>query len=155
MVPYPKLILHNRSHAIEQYGKCSRHHPLTYLCNVIVVHQWYIILNIYYIHYSIWYVVLCSVVLPPLLPQQRSFDTQKKIEHCRLLDSQGDHPFRYTSSLYIIDRQVYLLSYLQVVLKAEIYIQSAPNNSNDSHSFMCLGSSGCFGQHYNCSKIQI
>ena len=32
-------------------------------------------------------------------------------------------------------------------LGAEIYIQSAPNNSNETHTFMCLGRAGCFGQH--------
>ena len=29
----------------------------------------------------------------------------------------------------------------------EIYIQSAPNNSNETHTFMCLGRAGRFGQH--------
>ena len=33
------------------------------------------------------------------------------------------------------------------ILLAEIYIQSAPNNSNETHSFMCLGRAGHFGQH--------
>ena len=28
----------------------------------------------------------------------------------------------------------------------EIYIQSAPNNSNETYIFMCLGRAGCFGQ---------
>ena len=35
----------------------------------------------------------------------------------------------------------------QVWLAAEIYIQSAPNNSNEIHTFMCLGRAGRFGQH--------
>ena len=30
--------------------------------------------------------------------------------------------------------------------ESEIYIQSAPNNSNESYSFMCLGRVGHFGQ---------
>ena len=30
--------------------------------------------------------------------------------------------------------------------KLEIYIQSAPNNSNETYTFMCLGRAGCFGQ---------
>ena len=30
-----------------------------------------------------------------------------------------------------------------------------PNNSNETHTFMCLGRTGHFGQHYNCSKVQI
>ena len=30
---------------------------------------------------------------------------------------------------------------------AEIYIQSAPNNSDETHTFMCMGRPGCFGQH--------
>ena len=33
------------------------------------------------------------------------------------------------------------------MLVPEIYIQSAPNNSNETHTFMCLGRSGRFGQH--------
>ena len=39
--------------------------------------------------------------------------------------------------------------------ESEIYIQSAPNNSNESYSFMCLGRVGHFGQQKNCFKIQI
>ena len=31
--------------------------------------------------------------------------------------------------------------------KLEIYIQSAPNNSNETYTFMCLGRTGRFGQH--------
>ena len=38
-----------------------------------------------------------------------------------------------------------------VVCKSE----SAPNNSNETHTFMCLGRASHFGQHLNCSKIQI
>ena len=30
---------------------------------------------------------------------------------------------------------------------AEIYIQSAPNNSNETYTLMCLGRTGRFGQH--------
>ena len=37
----------------------------------------------------------------------------------------------------------------------EIYIQSAPNSSNETYSHMCLGRTGRFGQHQNCLKIQI
>ena len=37
----------------------------------------------------------------------------------------------------------------------EIYIYSASNDSNKTHSFMCLGRTGHFGQQKNCSKIQI
>ena len=33
------------------------------------------------------------------------------------------------------------------MLVPEIYIQSAPNNSNETHSFICLGRAGNFGQH--------
>ena len=40
-------------------------------------------------------------------------------------------------------------------LKTEIYIQSAPNNSNETHTLMCLGRTGRFGQHYYCLEIQI
>ena len=29
----------------------------------------------------------------------------------------------------------------------EIYIQSAPNNLNETYTFMCLGRAGRFGQH--------
>ena len=29
----------------------------------------------------------------------------------------------------------------------EIYIKSAPNNLNETHTFMCLGRAGRFGQH--------
>ena len=31
--------------------------------------------------------------------------------------------------------------------KPEIYIQSAPNNSNETYTLMCLGRTGHFGQH--------
>ena len=34
-----------------------------------------------------------------------------------------------------------------------IYIPSTLNNSNETHTFMCLGRAGRFGQH--CSNIQI
>ena len=34
-------------------------------------------------------------------------------------------------------------------------VPSNLNNSNETHTFMCLGRAGCFGQHYKCSKIQI
>ena len=30
--------------------------------------------------------------------------------------------------------------------RPEIYIQSAPNNSNETYTFMCLGEAGRFGQ---------
>ena len=40
-------------------------------------------------------------------------------------------------------------------VKSEIYVQSAPNNSNDTHTFMCLDKVGRFGQHLNWFKIQI
>ena len=33
-----------------------------------------------------------------------------------------------------------------VWLQPEIYIQSAPNNSNETHTFMCPGRAGHFGQ---------
>ena len=28
----------------------------------------------------------------------------------------------------------------------KLYIPSTPNNSNETHTFMCLGKTGCFGQ---------
>ena len=31
--------------------------------------------------------------------------------------------------------------------ESEIYIKSAPNNSNETPTFTCLGRAGCFGQH--------
>ena len=40
-------------------------------------------------------------------------------------------------------------------LVAKLYIPSTPNNSNETHTFMCLGRTGRFGQHLNCSKIHI
>ena len=30
---------------------------------------------------------------------------------------------------------------------AKLYIPSTPNNSNETHTFMCLGRTGRFGQH--------
>ena len=35
---------------------------------------------------------------------------------------------------------------LGLVEDAEIYIKSAPNNSNGTYTFMCLGRAGHFGQ---------
>ena len=32
-------------------------------------------------------------------------------------------------------------------LVAKLYIPSTPNNSNETHTFMCLGRTGRFGQH--------
>ena len=32
-------------------------------------------------------------------------------------------------------------------LGAKLYIPSTPNNSNETHTFMCLGRAGHFGQH--------
>ena len=32
------------------------------------------------------------------------------------------------------------------LLKSKLYIPSTPNNSIETHSFMCLGRTGCFGQ---------
>ena len=32
------------------------------------------------------------------------------------------------------------------IIGAKLYIQSPPNNSIETHSFMCLGRTGCFGQ---------
>ena len=29
----------------------------------------------------------------------------------------------------------------------KLYIPSTPNNSNETHTFMCLGRTGRFGQH--------
>ena len=55
-----------------------------------------------------------------------------------------------TESVWIWERSgVQLSSDLNNVIwnQAEIYIQSAPNNSNESHTFMCLGRAGRFGQH--------
>ena len=54
-----------------------------------------------------------------------------------------------TESVWIWERSgVQLSSDLNNVIwnQAEIYIQSAPNNSNETHTFMCLGRAGCFGQ---------
>ena len=34
-----------------------------------------------------------------------------------------------------------------LIKSPEIYIQSAPNNLNESHTFMCLVRAGRFGQH--------
>ena len=30
--------------------------------------------------------------------------------------------------------------------KAKLYVPSTPNNSNETHTFMCLGRTGHFGQ---------
>ena len=42
-----------------------------------------------------------------------------------------------------------------LLLKSEIYIQSPPNNSNETYTFMGLGRAGRFGQSKNCFKIQV
>ena len=34
-----------------------------------------------------------------------------------------------------------------MIIDSEIYILSAPNNSNETHTFMCLGRAGRLGQH--------
>ena len=55
-----------------------------------------------------------------------------------------------TESVWIWERSgVQLSSDLNNVIwnQAEIYIQSAPNNSNETHTFMCLGRASHFGQH--------
>ena len=35
----------------------------------------------------------------------------------------------------------------KVMLIPKIYVLSAPNDSNETHTFMCLGRAGRFGQH--------
>ena len=37
----------------------------------------------------------------------------------------------------------------------EIYIKSAPNNSNETYTFMCLGRAGRFGQGKNWFEIEM
>ena len=34
-----------------------------------------------------------------------------------------------------------------ITIGPEIYIESAPNNSNETHAFVCLGRAGRFRQH--------
>ena len=47
-----------------------------------------------------------------------------------------------------INKLVYVLcTLLSKTQESEIYIQSARNNSNETHTFMCLGRAGSFGQH--------
>ena len=38
------------------------------------------------------------------------------------------------------------LARFQMMLEPEIYIYGAPNNSNETYTFMCLGRGGRFGQ---------
>ena len=33
-----------------------------------------------------------------------------------------------------------------IMVQAKLYIPSTPNNSNETHTFMCLGRTGRFGQ---------
>ena len=40
-----------------------------------------------------------------------------------------------------------VFSHSKLTLKAKLYIPSTPNNSNETHTFMCLGRTGRFGQH--------
>ena len=35
---------------------------------------------------------------------------------------------------------------LKVTCEPKLYIPSTPNNSNETHTFMCLGRTGRFGQ---------
>ena len=37
----------------------------------------------------------------------------------------------------------------------DIYIYSAPNNSNETNTFISLGRAGHFGQYQNCFIIQV
>ena len=40
-----------------------------------------------------------------------------------------------------------ILSEREFVFSSEVYIQSAPKNSNETYIFMCLGRVGRLGQH--------
>ena len=46
-----------------------------------------------------------------------------------------------------IDSNIQQMIYVGIsMMYSEIYIQSAPNNSNETYTFMCLGRAGRFGQ---------
>ena len=50
----------------------------------------------------------------------------------------------YEIHLYL--NNIFILTDLKLITIPKLYIPSTPNNSNVTHTFMCLGRTGRFGQ---------
>ena len=86
-----------------------------------------------------------TLVSTKLCEENSYFLTNKQIH--KRTDIKQSYLYSLSARTQVLTLLKYSSSNLQGNKEPEIYIQSAPNNSNETYTFMCLDRAGRFGPY--------